>query len=113
MASSILCMTFDCADPELLAGFWGAALGYERMDTGDGNVAITSQDGSGVPIWFIVVPEPKTTKNRFHLDLQCDDMNAEVARLLELGATVLWVHNGVRQSWTTLADPEGNEFCVG
>lgn len=113
MVSPILSLTFDCADPEALAGFWAAALGYERMELGVGDVAISPPDRSGPPVWFVAVPEPKTTKNRFHLDLKSDDMDAEVARLVGLGATVLWVHDGVRESWTTMADPEDNEFCLG
>ncbi len=113
MASTILNMTFDCVDPGALAGFWAAALGYERMELRVGDVAIAPPDRRGPPIWFVAVPEPKTAKNRFHLDLKSDDMDAEVARLVGLGATVLWVHDGVRESWTAMADSEGNEFCVG
>jgi hypothetical protein len=64
---------------------------------------------------FQLVPEPKTVKNRLHLDLRPggDDPAAVVARLAERGATVL--HTGSQGShiWTTMADPEGNEFCVG
>lgn len=86
MASTILSMTFDCADAESLSGFWVSVLGYERMEMGVGDVAIAPPNGCGPPIWFIAVPEPKTAKNRFHLD---------------------------RESWTAMADPEGNEFCVG
>jgi hypothetical protein len=63
-------------------------------------------------ILFQLVPEPKTVKNRLHLDINVDDVEREVARLVEAGATFL--HRGQEgpSSWVTLADPEGNEFCV-
>lgn len=61
---------------------------------------------------FIAVPEGKTVKNRMHLDLQADDRAAEVARLVELGATVVHDKDEWDTRWTTLTDPEGNEFCV-
>jgi hypothetical protein len=60
---------------------------------------------------FASVPEPKTGKNRLHLDFRPDDRDAEVDRLLALGATRADVGQG-EQSWIVLADPEGNEFCV-
>ena len=60
---------------------------------------------------FVLVPEEKTTKNRLHLDFRPDDRDAEVERLLALGATRADVGQG-EQSWVVLADPEGNEFCV-
>ena len=60
---------------------------------------------------FVPVPEPKTIKNRLHLDFRPDDLDAEVERLLALGATRADVGHG-DQPWVVLADPEGNEFCV-
>jgi hypothetical protein len=60
---------------------------------------------------FVPVEEPKTVKNRLHLDFRPDDQQAEVERLLGLGATRADVGQG-EQSWVVLADPEGNEFCV-
>jgi hypothetical protein len=57
------------------------------------------------------VREPKTMKNRLHLDLRPDDRDAAVARLIELGATRADIGQG-EQSWVVLRDPEGNEFCV-
>ncbi len=68
----------------------------------------------GRRILFQAVPEPKTVKNRVHLDLLVgpDDHDAEVERLLALGATVVGVHDGEEGRWTLLVDPEGNEFDV-
>lgn len=64
--------------------------------------------GPGPTLFFQQVPEPKTVKNRVHLDVEAPDQQAEVDRLLALGATVHSVH----ERWTTMLDPEGNEFCV-
>ena len=63
---------------------------------------------------FQTVPEPKTVKNRLHLDVRvgAGRREAEVARLLALGATELWRGSQGPFEWVTLADPEGNEFCV-
>jgi hypothetical protein len=70
--------------------------------------------GTRPRVLFQLVPEPKTVKDRLHIDLRIgdDDANAVVARLTERGATVL--HTGTQgpHTWTTMADPEGNEFCV-
>jgi hypothetical protein len=60
---------------------------------------------------FVPVPERKTLKNRLHLDFRPEDQQAEVARLLELGATHAEIGQG-DETWVVLADPEGNEFCV-
>jgi len=118
MSLGIAAITFDCEDAAALAAFWSAAL--ERpVDPGAEETGIffasigRSDPQPGKPtLMFIKVPEPKTVKNRVHLDLDASDRAAEVDRLVELGATV--VHDkdewGVR--WTTLLDPEGNEFCV-
>ncbi|MEE2040313.1 VOC family protein [Nocardiopsis sp. CT-R113] len=71
----------------------------------------------GPPLLFIGVPEPKTLKNRLHLDLEAapgSTRDTEVERLLALGATLLHDLRGGRSTdWAVLADPEGNEFCVG
>jgi len=70
--------------------------------------------GAGRRILFQAVPEPKTVKNRVHLDLLVgpEVHDAEVERLVALGATVVGVHDGAEGRWTLLADPEGNEFDV-
>jgi hypothetical protein len=60
---------------------------------------------------FGAVPEPKTVKNRLHLDFRPDDRDREVERMLALGATRADVGQG-EESWVVLADPEGNEFCI-
>lgn len=67
--------------------------------------------GTG-PVWlFLAVPDGKTVKNRLHVDFTPDDQQAEVDRLISLGARHVDIGQG-EQSWVVLADPEGNEFCV-
>jgi Glyoxalase-like domain len=70
-------------------------------------------EGDNDPTWmFSKVPEPKTAKNRMHLDLMSPDPEAEVVHLIELGATRVADMNEYGYEWTVMADPEGNEFCV-
>ena len=66
----------------------------------------------GPVMMFIQVPEAKAAKNRMHLDLSADDRDAEVERLVALGATRIHDKDEWGIQWTTLADPEGNEFCI-
>ena len=112
-------ITFDCADPYRLAGFWSEVTGYSE-DPENGNAPEDPEallvGADGQPnLLFIKVPEGKTTKNRVHLDLMPTQhtRDQEVARLLELGATLVADHRRPDGTgWVVLADPEGNEFCV-
>ena len=124
MTLDVASITFDCADALAVATFWSRALGQpidEPSSPGEpaaskffASIGRTPSDstGSGPMMMFIAVPEPKSVKNRVHLDLAAHDRAAEVARLVELGATVVHEKDEWGISWTTLADPEGNEFCV-
>jgi hypothetical protein len=103
-------VVIDCADPLRLAEFWAAATGY-GVDHGD-EEWVTLR-GSGVPLGFQRVPEPKLGKNRVHVDLHAPDEEAEARRIEHLGATRLYRSNDPEDVFITLADPEGNEFCVG
>jgi hypothetical protein len=80
----------------------------------DGPVDEYTGVGQGGRVLFQIVPERKTAKNRVHLDLHVGEAKREatVKRLTELGGTVLWHRQEFGSSWTTMADPEGNEFCV-
>jgi predicted enzyme related to lactoylglutathione lyase len=107
-------LTLDCTDLETLAAFWSAALNYRRMlpDT-EGYVSLEPPSAEGIPLTLQRVPEPKLTKNRLHLDLLVEDVEAEVTRLQALGARRLEDHTAYGTRWFVLADPESNEFCVG
>jgi predicted enzyme related to lactoylglutathione lyase len=114
MTISVMALSFDCADAAKLAGFWAAALGREvetGASAGSARVGAAEVASTGPVLLFHQVPEGKTVKNRLHLDLGTPAAAAETDRLLGLGATVLHVfeENG-QHRWTTLADPEGNEF---
>jgi Glyoxalase-like domain len=131
----------DCARPHELADWWAEALGWEvepqdesfiRRMIEEGHAseeqtvrhkgalmwatgsAIRSPDPGRPRILFQTAPESKTVKNRVHLDVRVgtDDRESEVARLTAMGATELWRASQGPQWWVTMADPEGNEFCV-
>jgi len=116
MALSIAHISFDCDDAATLARFWAAALA-RSVDTSQpepseqfARIGGTEPD---VPaMLFSKVPEGRTAKNRVHLDLETDDRAGEVERLVGLGATVVHDRDEWGSRWTTLADPEGNVFCV-
>jgi predicted enzyme related to lactoylglutathione lyase len=107
-------LVLDCADPERLAEFWAPALGYANLGM-VGSYALLLPDGRPGPKLLLQrVPEPKTTKNRMHLDIETADIDAEAARLEGLGASRIrdeHVHEH-GSTWILMADPEGNEFCV-
>src|SRR5215218_227425 len=134
-------VTIDCASPHELADWWAEALGWpveaqdesfilRMIQTGAASEADTMRH-RGALVWkqgaainspepgrprvlFQQAPEPKTGKNRVHLDVRVgpERQETEVARLLALGATELWRASQGPYAWVTMADPEGNEFCV-
>ncbi|CRK58553.1 hypothetical protein [Alloactinosynnema sp. L-07] len=110
-------MTIDCADPRSLAKFWTAALDYEIGSDYEGEFIFLgpkgSKPGEAAYLGLQKVPEPRVGKNRAHIDFHTEDRTAEVDRLVSLGATVLAEHKVPGLTWSVLADPEGNEFCVG
>jgi len=107
-------VVIDCADHGRVVDFWAAALGYGRREVNEQYVALVPADREPgrPPLLFQKVPEPKTTKNRVHLDFRTPRRAAEVARLVGLGATVIAERSLGDFAWTVLADPDGNEFCV-
>jgi len=134
-------VTVDCADPQALAQFWGSVLRYvpeppppghtswqswltatgvPRSQWNDG-ASICDPEGTGPKLYFQKVPEPKTVKNRVHLDIdtaarseplpaRAAGIEAEVVRLAALGATVIARVTDHGHFHVTMADPEGNEF---
>lgn len=119
MVSRINQVTFDCRDGYAQALFWAQVTGYiedpDEPNGQDHEENYISPDGKQPGLLFINVPEGRTVKNRLHLDLSPEDRtrDEEVERLIALGATLIDDHrkpNGA--GWATMADPEGNEFCV-
>jgi|SRR5215469_11544720 len=130
MTLRIRTITFDCADPYLLASFWSQVTGYQEDPENsnhpeDPEGLLVAPDGSA-SLLFIKVPEGKIAKNRVHLDLAppavppgapveatADVRDADMARVLALGATMVEDHRRPDGTgWVVLADPEGNEFCI-
>ena len=134
-------IVIDSARPHELADWWAEVLGWEvepqdeafirrMVDEGHASenqttrhkgalvwavgAAIRSPDPGRSRVLFQTVPEAKTVKNRLHFDVRVGaaDQEAEVARLTGMGATELWRGAQGPSSWVTMADPEGNEFCV-
>jgi hypothetical protein len=139
-------LVIDCADPDLLSRFWAAALGYELApapagfatwndyyrelgvpegELVDGADRISDPDGQGPSIWFHVVPEAKSVKNRLHLDIRAaqwsdpletrrKQVDAEASRLAGLGATITGAlsEEGLEHYAVGMLDPEGNEFDI-
>jgi hypothetical protein len=137
-------VVFDCADPSRLARFWAEALGYKLDDPPEGYQrwedwlrdqgipeerwndasAVVDPDGAGPRIYLQRVPEPKTVKNRVHLDLNVSGgrpvpieerrrrVEAEAERLTGIGATRLRAVEELGVYWVVMQDPEANEFCV-
>lgn len=136
-------VVFDAADPDKIAHFWAEALGYILQPPPEGYEsweqllaemgvpqsewdkasAVVDPGGTGPRIFFQKVPEPKTVKNRVHLDINAAGrgvppeqrkatVDAEVERLEKIGATRLYVQDEHGEYCVTMRDPEGNEFCV-
>jgi len=101
----------DAHDPARLARWWAQVLGYDVLYETASEVIIGIAPDRYPGIAFVPVADSKSTKNRFHLDLDPDDFEAEVARVVALGAIPADVGQG-DAPWAVLADIEGNEFCV-
>ena len=114
MASRIVVIAIDALQPQVVADFWCAVLGWQVTDIDAEVISIGPQDGSGPLIDVVSVPENKAVKNRLHLDLRADGISTsrELRRLLDLGAQRVDVGQSADVSWAVLADPEGNEFCL-
>ena len=114
MSSRIAVLAIDAVDPLTIAQFWCRVLGWDIVEQSEEGISIAPPDGGGPTIDVLPVPEHKSVKNRLHLDLRADGLSteAELARLLELGAHRVDVGQSPDVSWVVLADPEGNEFCL-
>jgi predicted enzyme related to lactoylglutathione lyase len=110
-----LVVVVDCADLERSAAFWSGVLGYRARPSSPGRYRqLLPADGNGVEVLLQRVPEPSTGKNRMHLDLRVPDLEAEVARVVALGARRITEQPVEEDGWVwhVLADPDDNEFCV-
>jgi hypothetical protein len=123
-------ITFACEDPDRLAGFWAAALGYVKQDPPpefmeawlaagrdpNGAAAIVDPEGKGPRLFFEKKAKSPTTSIPIHLDLNASDREAEVRRLVGLGAREVETRTRTTgpytDTWTVMKDPEGNGFCV-
>ena len=110
-------LNVDSRDPEKLAAFWAAVLDYRVLSREEGAVEIGPEAGFGgaaPTLVFAPVADPTPGKVRLHIDLNPTDrdQDAELERLLELGATPADVGQTGEENWHVLADPEGNEFCL-
>src|ERR1700686_2046638 len=107
-------IVLDCAEPTRLAKFWREALDYRDHYTDAKLAVLVPKEGTASPLLLQGVPEPKAGKNRMHLDIVVDDVEAEVRRLQALGARR--IDDGVQSfggtRWVRMSDPEQNEFCV-
>jgi catechol 2,3-dioxygenase-like lactoylglutathione lyase family enzyme len=117
MACRFTELVIDCHDPEALAAFWAAVLDYRVLSREDGEVEIGPEAGFGGAAPTLVfgrVPDPTPGKLRLHIDVNPTDrdQDAELERLLSLGAAPADVGQTGEENWHVLADPEGNEFCL-
>ncbi len=115
VSSSILNVTFDCSDAASVAQFWSGVTQWscsEHEMPGNTFWVVSVPGGAGPRLVFVNVPEPKTVKNRVHLDLVPNgSQGEELARIESLGGRII---DDRRQAtpggWVVMADPEGNEF---
>jgi predicted enzyme related to lactoylglutathione lyase len=107
-------IVIDAKDLPAQARFWAQVLNWKILSEREREVVIGTDETAPVGICFMPSPDRKTVKNRLHLDLTPgpDGRDAEVERILALGARRVDIGQTGTESWTVLADPEGNEFCV-
>ncbi|HEX2046871.1 MAG TPA: VOC family protein [Acidimicrobiales bacterium] len=102
-------LVIDCAEPAALARWWSRLVGGVVDVDADGDARLRVPGGPDID--FLRVPDPKTVKNRLHIDLRTSDVAEATEQALRIGATRADdVYTG--GSWTVLRDPEGNEFCL-
>jgi catechol 2,3-dioxygenase-like lactoylglutathione lyase family enzyme len=116
MVSRISELVIKCRDPQRLAAFWSEVLGFSVLDTDYGAAAVPREGFGGLQptLIFIATTEPRAGQLPLHIDVNATDrdQDAELERLLELGARPVDIGQTGEESWHVLADPEGNEFCL-
>lgn len=108
-------ITFACDDPRRLAAFWAGVLGYDIEERGESWAAVDPRNG-GPELFFNRLPKSPTIELPVHLDVNVPNREAEVERLVGLGAKIVATKTSeageLKETWTVLRDPEGNGFCV-
>ncbi len=112
MALTLGMITIDTTDAERLAGWWAEQTGASVGETNGGFYVMVSGGGLPCLLAFQKVDDPTPGKNKVHLDLTADDLDAEVQRLVGSGAELVERRGDEHFRWVTLADPDGNQFCV-
>jgi hypothetical protein len=118
LAASLLAVVVDCTDPRRQAAFWSKVLSYEVVERNVDEFLVRDPALVGAPLYLMKVPEPKTEKNRLHIDLVTQGLLAdELTRLTGLGARLVEVRQDPASmenpdTWAVLEDPEGHVFCV-
>jgi hypothetical protein len=118
MATSVLALVVDCRDSRSQAEWWADVLGRQVSERNQGEYEVYATSGTSTPLYFMTVPEPKSVKNRLHLDITTDGpLEARIAQLVAAGATLVEMRQDPAtfanpDTWAVLQDPEGNEFCV-
>jgi predicted enzyme related to lactoylglutathione lyase len=116
MPASVGFVVIDSTAPERISAFWCGLLDVEvESDLGNGQFIVLSKTSDGLTVGFQRVPEEKAVKNRLHLDLVVDDLDASTAEIERLGGR--WLEPGQTHElegflWRCMADPEGNEFDI-
>lgn len=112
MSISVGMVTFDTTDARALAAWWAEQTGGAVVNDMEGFFVVVATP-TGLHLGFQTVPDPTPGKNRLHLDCGAADPQAEIDRLVAAGATLVAVHDeNPGFTWTVLADPDGNQFCV-
>ena len=113
MTASIVSITFDSTDPEPLARWWAERFGADITANMDGFFLLVAGGSLPTQLAFQKVEDPTPGKNKIHVDIHTDDdLDTEVARWVEAGATTVEKRNAGDFHWVTLTDPDGNEFCI-
>ena len=112
MTISVAMVTFDTTDARSLATWWARQTGGRALDGFEDDYIVVEPGGQGPRLGFQQVADPTPGKNRLHLDVEADDRELEVDRLLGEGAAMVARHEAAGFTWVVLADPHGNQFCV-
>jgi predicted enzyme related to lactoylglutathione lyase len=105
------CVTINALDPRGLAQFWAALVGGAPQDAGNSYVLVKPGDGR-VPLLFQKADAPSAQPGWVHLDCSVEDEDAAIEEIVRLGGTLVEHRSDSNGSWTVMADPEGNPFCI-